>query len=213
MAALLLTFCVATTVAHAMSRARFRGRDLVDALLLLPLVLPPVVTGYALLLLLGRRGIVGAWLFRVLDWTLIFTPFAAVLASSVVAFPLMYASAKTAFCETEETLQDAARMLGASKSRVFWTVTFPLCRAGLATGATLSFARALGEFGATILVAGNIAGKTTTATTALWTAASSGDMETAKKYAMFLAAFNFSFVVLLNFWLRKKARRERKNVA
>jgi len=195
--------------AHWMSRARFWGRDLVDALLLLPLVLPPVVTGYVLLLLLGRRGIVGLWIHRVLDWQLLFTPSAAVLASSIVAFPLMYQSARAAFINTDLHLLEAARSLGASRSRVFWTVTFPLAATGLLAGAVLTFARALGEFGATIMVAGNIAGKTVTAPTAIYMAAEGGDLQTAKMYVLVVGAFNLVFVVFLNTWLRRAQRASR----
>lgn len=201
-AALLPTFVLATWAAHALAKARFRGRDIVDALLLLPLVLPPVVTGYVLLLLFGINGWPGAWLHRVLDVTLLFTPAAAVAASSVVAFPLMYQSAKAAFIGVDAMFLDAARSLGAGRARVFWTVTLPLSRAGLLAGAILSFARALGEFGATIMVAGNIEGKTVTAPNAIYNAVENGDFRNAGIYALAVALFNLIFVVFLNTWLR-----------
>ncbi len=207
-AALALTFWLGTFAAHWTARSRFWGRDLLDAIFLLPLVLPPVVTGYVLLVLLGRYGIVGAWLYQTFKWRLIFTPFAAVLASSVVAFPLMYQSAKAAFLNTDTHLLDAARSLGASKTHVFWTVSLPLSWTGLAAGAVLSFARALGEFGATIMVAGNIEGKTVTAPTAIYMAAENRDFRTAGFYALVVTIFNVLFVVGLNVWLRCSKRRQ-----
>ncbi len=200
--ALCFTFVSGTAVAYFMARRRFRGQDVVDALLLLPLVLPPVVTGTVLLLLIGRRGVVGSWLQNVFGVQLLFTPTAAVIASTIVAFPLMYQSARAAFLGIDQHLVDAARSLGARKARVFWTVTLPLSWTGLVAGAILSWARALGEFGATIMVAGNIAGKTVTAPTAIYLAAEDGDYRTAGFYAAIVTLCNLVFVVGLNVWLR-----------
>ena len=205
-AALLLTFGTGTWAAFCVSRRRFWGRDLLDAIFLLPLVLPPVVTGYVLLLLIGRRGIVGMWLQNSFGVQLLFTPYAAVLASAIVAFPLMYGSAKAAFLGVDSHCVDAARSLGANRNRVFWTVTMPLSWTGLVAGAVLSFARALGEFGATIMVAGNIEGKTVTAPTAIYTAVDSGDYRTAGFYALVVALMNLFFVAGLNLWLRRSRR-------
>lgn len=202
-AALAVTFFAGTASAHFVARRRFRGKSVLDAVLMLPLVLPPVVTGYALLLLLGRRGAFGAWLENTFGIQLLFTPTAAVIASSIVAFPLMYSSAKAAFSRIDTHLLDAARAMGASRSRVFWTVTFPMSATGLAAGAVLTFARALGEFGATIMVAGNIAGRTATAPTAIYMASEGGDLQTAGVYAIVIAVFNFAFIVGLNWWLRE----------
>jgi len=155
-AALAVAFGLGTLAALGMAGRDFWGKELLEACFLLPLVLPPVVTGYALLVLAGRQGIVGLWLERHFEFRLLFTPYAAVVASAVVAFPLAYQSAKAAFVSVDPLLLDVARSLGAAPARVFWTVTVPLSWPGLAAGAVLSFARALGEFGATIMVAGNI---------------------------------------------------------
>ena len=166
-----------------------------EALLLLPLVLPPVVSGFVLLLLLGRRGWVGAWLWRHLGLQLLFSPLAATLASALVAFPLMFVSARAAFAGVDRELEFTARSLGATPWRSFWTVSLPLASAGLWAGAALSFARALGEFGATILVAGNIQGQTTTVSTAIFMAAQAGDYAAAARYCALLALLNGAFVV------------------
>ncbi len=204
--ALVLTACAGILAAHFMARHDFRGKDILEGLLLLPLVLPPVVTGYVLLLLIGRRGPVGAWLEHSFDVRLIFTPAAAVLAASIVAFPLMYQSAKAAFLSLNPFWQDAARSLGASPMRVFWTITLPLAWPGLAAGAVLTLARALGEFGATIMVAGNISGRTTTMPLAIYTAAEGGDLRIAGIYSALLGALNLVFLIALNHWTRRQKR-------
>lgn len=206
-AALLLVFGLATLAAWTVTRRAFRGQAALDALFTLPLVLPPVVTGYALLILLGNRGLIGGWLARNFNIQILFTPAAAVLAGAVVAFPLMYGTAKASFAGIDGRLLDAAGALGATPSRAFFTVAMPLARTGLAVGAVLAFARALGEFGATILIAGNIAGQTATLPTAIYTAAESHDLRLASFYAGLLAAFNLVFILLLSF----TARRQQQN--
>ncbi len=207
--ALLVILAPATLAALWMSRGDFRGKEIVEGVLLLPLVLPPVVTGYALLILIGRRGWLGFWLEKAFDIRLIFTPQGAMLASAAVAFPLMYGSAKAAFLALDPHWRDAAQSLGATPPRVFWTVILPLSWPGLLTGATLSFARALGEFGATILVAGNIAGKTTTAAIAIYMAAEDGDLTLAGKYSALLAVLNFVFLIGLGIWMRRQRQRDK----
>ena len=194
--ALLLCFPLGVLAARAMSRGRFPLKDFVEGLLLLPLVLPPVVTGFALLILLGRNGWLG-------DLRLLFTPGAAVLAAAVVAFPLVYQSARAAFDALDDDLETVARCLGASPARAFWTVTLPLAWPGLVAGAVLAWARGLGEFGATVMVAGNVAGKTLTAPVALYFAADAGEMRAAAIYAVLLAAFNLLFLVVLNRYRRR----------
>ena len=153
-----IVFVLGITAAIIMRRLQFPGKAAVEAIMTLPMVLPPVVTGFILLLLIGKQGMVGQFLDSYLGVQLVFTPYAAVLAGTVVAFPLMYQSAKAAFRGIDTQLEDAARTLGASEGRVFLTITLPLAWHGLAAGVVLSFARALGEFGATIMVAGNIPG-------------------------------------------------------
>lgn len=206
LAALVVTACAGTLLAFLMAGREFPGKSLVEGLLLLPLVLPPVVTGYVLLLLIGRQGPVGAWLESSFDARLIFTPAAAVIAASIVAFPLMYQSAKAAFLSLNPLWQDVARSLGASPVRVFWTITLPLSWPGLAAGAVLTLARSLGEFGATIMVAGNISGRTTTIPLAIYMAAEGGDLQVAGIYSALLGVVNLIFLVALNHWTRRQKR-------
>ncbi|MBP1764704.1 MAG: modB [Firmicutes bacterium] len=137
-----------------MQKMEFAGKAVLEALFVMPLVMPPVVTGFLLLLLIGKQGPVGKILGEQFGVQLIFTPYAAILAGTVVSFPLMYQSTKAAFANVDHTLEEAARTLGAGEWRVFLTVTLPLAWQGLVAGLILSFSRALGEFGATIMVAG-----------------------------------------------------------
>ena len=198
-----LAFGFGILAARAMSGRHFWGKSVCEAIFVLPLVLPPVVTGYTLLVVLGKNGIGGAALGKI-GVSLLFTPVAAVLASAIVAFPLMYQSAKAALENVDPHLQDAARCLGASSQGAFWTISLPLARSGILAGIVLSFARSLGEFGATILVAGNIAGKTTTAPVAIYLAAEEGDMKLAGILCAVLAAANLAFILALNKWLRQR---------
>jgi molybdate transport system permease protein len=145
-----------------LARARFPGKSLFDAVLHAPLVMPPVVTGYLLLMLLGRRGVLGEGLYRHFGFSLAFTWKAAAVASAVMAFPLMVRSVRVAMEMADPKLEAAARCLGAGPLRAFLTVTLPLARPGIITGLVLAFARSLGEFGATIVFAGNIQGETRT---------------------------------------------------
>jgi molybdate transport system permease protein len=198
--ALVLVAVAGTLAARWIARRHFAGRDVLDGLLILPLVLPPVVTGWALLALLGRNGPLG----RVLGIRILFTPTAAVIAAAVVSFPLMYMSAKAAFQAVDARLEDAARTLGAREWRVFLTVTLPLAWPGLIAGTTLAFARALGEFGATVMVAGNIPGHTTTVPLAIYFLADAGEMRAAGEYALLIAAASMVLVVGLNVWTRRR---------
>jgi molybdate transport system permease protein len=165
-------------VAFGLSRWRSSARELVDSLLTLPLVMPPTVLGYYLLVLLGRRGVIGAWLNK-FDIQLVFTWQGAVIASAVVAFPLVLKSARTAFETVDPQFERAARTLGVSEAAVFLRVTLPLAARGILAGALLAFARALGEFGATLMIAGNLPGRTQTLSVAVYAAVQAGDDTTA----------------------------------
>jgi len=161
-------------VGYAMARWRFAGRDLLDAMLTLPMVMPPTVLGYYLLVLIGSRGPIGAWLLQHFGIRLIFTWQAAVIAATVVAFPLVFKAARAAFETVEPQLEEAARTLGIGETAVFFRVSLPLAWRGILSGLLLSFARALGEFGATLMVAGSIPGKTQTLSIAVYEAVQAG---------------------------------------
>jgi molybdate transport system permease protein len=205
--ALAVVLVLGVPAARMMSGRHFPGKDLLDGLFLLPLVLPPVVTGFLLLVLLGKHGPLNSFLQRYFNthWQIIFTPGAAVIASAVVAFPLMYGSMKAAFQGLDSKLEDAASCLGATPARVFWTVTLPLAWPGLVAGTLLCFARALGEFGATIMIAGNIPGHTTTVPTAIYFAAEGGNLGLAGLYAGLIGSLNLGLVVVVNRMARRRA--------
>ncbi|KVE37026.1 molybdate ABC transporter permease subunit [Burkholderia sp. BDU5] len=173
-----LDLVLGVATGYALARWRSGARDVIDSLLTLPLVLPPTVLGYYLLVLLGRRGVFGAWLDE-LDIQLVFTWQGAVIASMVVAFPLILKSARAAFEAVDPQLERAARTLGVSEAGIFFRVTLPLAARGILAGALLAFARALGEFGATLMIAGNLPGRTQTLSVAVYAAVQAGNDTTA----------------------------------
>jgi molybdate transport system permease protein len=194
-AATLLNALLGIPLAYLLARRRFWGRGLVDLLVTLPLVLPPTVTGYYLIVLLGRRGVLGAPLYEVTGWSIAFTWYAAVAAATVMALPLLVRTARAAIESVDRDLERAAWTLGRSEWRTALEVTLPLARNGLIAGLVLAFARALGEFGATLMLAGNIPGKTATAPLAIYTAVQTGERGEALILVALLTAL--SCVVLL----------------
>jgi len=162
-----------------LARRRFIGREFVDAVLTLPLVLPPTVLGYYLLVVIGKRGWLGGWLQQSFGINLIFTWQGAVIAATIVAFPLVLKSARTAFDAVDPQLENAARVLGLSEWALFFRVTLPMAWPGILSGVLLVFARSLGEFGATLMVAGSIPGRTQTLSIAVYEAVQAGQDDTA----------------------------------
>ncbi|SFB31391.1 molybdate transport system permease protein [Collimonas sp. OK607] len=185
--ATLINMVLGVAAAYGLSRWRSPARDLVDAILTLPLVLPPTVLGYYLLVLLGRRGVFGAWLDK-LGIELVFTWQGAVIAATIVAFPLVLKSARAAFENVDVQLENAARVLGVSEAGVFFRVTLPLASKGIVAGVLLAFARALGEFGATLMIAGNLPGRTQTLSVAIYEAVQAGDDQTANLLVLITSA-------------------------
>ena len=165
-----LDIALGVPLALLLARGRFVGKGLLAGVLVLPLVLPPTVLGYYLLQILGRRAWLGLWLEQTWGVTIVFHWSGAVLASAVAAFPLFLLPARGAFEGVDPGLEDAARLLGRGEASVFWSITVPLAWRGLAAGAVLAFARALGDFGATLMVAGDIPGLTRTASLAIYDA-------------------------------------------
>ncbi|MGV7209959.1 molybdate ABC transporter permease subunit [Oxalobacteraceae bacterium A2-2] len=172
--ATLLDLLLGLPLAYLLARGRFPGRDLADALLTLPMVMPPTVLGYYLLVVIGREGLIGAWLRAQFGVNLIFTWQAAVIAAAVVAFPLVLKGARAAFETVDRQLEQAARVLGVGGAGVFLRVTLPLAWRGVLGGVLLAFARSMGEFGATLMVAGSIPGKTQTLSIAVYEAVQAG---------------------------------------
>ncbi|HNU72092.1 MAG TPA: molybdate ABC transporter permease subunit [Thermodesulfobacteriota bacterium] len=189
---------VGVAIAFFLARRRFRGKEFLDTILTLPLVLPPTVTGYYLIVLFGRNGLVGRWLYEQMGWSIMFTWYAAVLASFIVALPLMIKTSRAAIESVDENFIRASYTLGHSE---WWTalkVILPLARKGILAGAILSFARAMGEFGATLMVAGNIPGKTSTMPLAIYTAAGSGDRSQAAAMVLLFTVIAALFLYTAN---------------
>ncbi len=183
-------------VGFALARLRFPGRELVDSILLLPMVLPPTVLGYYLLVVVGRRGWLGDWLERSFGIQLIFTWQGAVLAAALVAFPFVCKSARAAFENVDVQVEQAARVLGLGVAPVFFRVTLPLAWRGILAGALLAFARALGEFGATLMIAGSIPGKTQTLSIAVYDAVQAGQDDLANGLVLLTSVTCISVLLL-----------------
>ena len=194
--ATVLNAIVGIPLAWALARRRFPGRAVVDVLVTLPLVLPPTVTGYYLIVLLGRRGWLGAPIYAATGWSITFTWYAAVVAATIMALPLLVRTARAAIESVDADLEKAAFTLGRSTWRTALEVTLPLARNGVVAGLVLAFARALGEFGATLMLAGNIPGKTTTVPLAIYTAVQTGESGEALALVATLTVLSFAVVVL-----------------
>jgi len=178
-----------------LARRDFRGRELLDALLNLPLVLPPTVTGYYLIVLLGRHGLVGGPIYRATGWSVTFTWVACVIAGAVMAFPLMVRSARVAFEQLDRRHEIAAASLGHGRLSTFLRISLPLARRGLAAGVILAAARSLGEFGATLMIAGNIPGRTQTLPLAIYDAVISGEDRTALWLSVLLTSVSVAVMI------------------
>ncbi|NQU10526.1 molybdate ABC transporter permease subunit [bacterium] len=187
-----------TAFGYLLAKRRFIGKELLDALLTMPMVLPPTVTGYYLILLLGRRGLLGQPLYELTGWSVTFTWVAAVVAAVVIALPLMVKSARAAIESVDPQLELASFTLGKGPWATFFRVTLPLARRGIGAGIVLSFARAFGEFGATLMLAGNIPGRTQTLPLAIYEAVVSGEDVRAKWLALVLTVISIAVVYLTN---------------
>lgn len=194
-------------VAWLLARKSWPGKSLVETLVALPLVMPPVATGLILLELLGRRGPVGGWLHRTFAVDIVFTWRAVVAAMMVMSFPLLVRAARVAFEEVDPRLEQIARTLGAREARLFATITLPLAARGIVSGLLLAFARAIGEFGATILVAGNIPGRTTTLSLAIYNLVQLGRDEEAFRLLAVSVVIAFTAVWIAEAFLRRRVVR------
>ncbi|WML29547.1 molybdate ABC transporter permease subunit [Neobacillus sp. OS1-32] len=182
-----------------MAGKNFKGKVLLETGFLLPLVLPPTVVGFLLIVIFGRNSPIGQVIELLMHQPLMFTKWAAVIASTVVAFPLMYQSAKAGFEAIDEDIENAARVDGANELKLFFTISIPLALKAIISGAILSFSRALGEFGATLMFAGNIPGRTQTIPTAIYIAIDSGNMQLAWLWAISMMAISFIMLLCVHF--------------
>ncbi|SCK17757.1 molybdate transport system permease protein [Variovorax sp. HW608] len=199
--ATLLALAAGLAMGWVFARRRFPGSAVVEAILVLPLVLPPTVIGYGILLLAGRRSALGGWLYRYFDYTIIFNWHGAVVASAVVALPLVLKSASAAFAGVDRSLEAAARTLRQSPWSVFVRVTLPLAWPGILAGTLLAFARAMGEFGASLMVAGSMAHKTQTLSMAIYDAVQAGQDDTALLLVLVTALISVAVLVASNRYL------------
>ena len=203
----------AITFAAGLAAARLvmlmkRGKGIVDGLFSLPMVLPPTVVGFFLLMIFGTNGMLGGLLASI-GMSVVFTWQGAVIAAAAVSFPIMYRTARGALEQVDENLINAGRTLGMSESRIFFKILLPMSRPGIAAAAILSFARALGEFGATMMLAGNIPGRTHTMSIAIYTAMQGGNREKAYVWVAVIMAMSFGVMILMNLWNDRQNRRKK----
>ena len=204
--ATVITFFVGIALAYGVLQIRSRlAGTIADAVITLPLVLPPTVVGFFLLLFLGKRSTIGSFLLS-LDLQLVFTWRAAVIAAVIVSLPLMYRTARGAFEAIDRNMIHAAQTLSVSNWRIFWRIVLPNARHGILAGLVLSFARALGEFGATIMFAGNIPGHTQTMSTAIYAAVQANDYDLAFRWAIVISLFSLVFIGAMNLYLKREVR-------
>ncbi len=196
---LIVMFPPGLFVGWLLVKRSFPGKAFLNTLVMLPLVLPPVVSGYLLLVLLGRHGLLGGFLFDVFGIELVFSEFAVVVALSVISFPLLVRGIMGGIQSVPSELENAARTLGASPVKVFWTITFPLALRGIIGGTILGFSKSLGEFGATIMVAGNIPGKTQTIALAIFNA-----VQLAEDATVYRLVFISTVVAFVALWLTER---------
>jgi molybdate transport system permease protein len=197
--ATVIVFFLGIAAARWMLRFSGKLRSVVDGIFILPMVLPPTVVGYGLLLFFGSHGPMGKLLLQ-FDATVVFSWWATVITAVIMSFPLMYITARGAFEQVEPNIQDAARTLGASEWRVFWTVTLPLAWPGVAAGTVLALARALGEFGATLMLAGDIPGRTATIPVAIYFDIQAGNNHQALVLVGIVLAISFASLAAISYW-------------
>ena len=203
-----ITFLLGVFAAHRVGRMK-RFQNLIDGILTLPMVLPPTVVGFFLLLIFGKNGLLGGFLAEI-GASVVFTMQGAVIAAAVVSFPLMYRAARGAFEQLDENLVHAGRTLGLSETKIFWRIMLPNCWPGIASGAILAFARALGEYGATSMLAGNIPGKTQTMSLAIASAVAGNNRDRAKLWVAVIMGISLITMFLMNRLTGYQGRKRRE---
>lgn len=199
-----ITLILGLILAYVFTKHEFLFKDGLEVILTLPMTLPPTIMGYILLLLFSRKGPIGRILYNAFDINVIFTWVAGCIAAVVVSLPLMYQSIKSSFLSTDPVYENVARTLGKSEFEIFTKVTIPLALPGIVSGIVLSFSRAIGEFGATLMVAGNIPGKTETIPLAIFYAVESNNRQKANLLMIIVIGFSFINIYLLNKWIKKR---------
>lgn len=199
-----ITLILGLILAYVFTKHEFLFKDGLEVILTLPMTLPPTIMGYILLLLFSRKGPIGKILYNAFDINVIFTWVAGCIAAVVVSLPLMYQSIKSSFLSTDPVYENVARTLGKSEFEIFTKVTIPLALPGIVSGIVLSFSRAIGEFGATLMVAGNIPGKTETIPLAIFYAVESNNRQKANLLMAIVIGFSFINIYLLNKWIKNR---------
>lgn len=199
-----ITLILGLLLAYVFTKHEFLFKDGLEVILTLPMTLPPTIMGYILLLLFSRKGPIGKILYNAFDINVIFTWVAGCIAAVVVSLPLMYQSIKSSFLSTDPVYENVARTLGKSEFEIFTKVTIPLALPGIVSGIVLSFSRAIGEFGATLMVAGNIPGKTETIPLAIFYAVESNNRQKANLLMAIVIGFSFINIYMLNKWIKKR---------
>lgn len=202
--AVLMSFVVGVSLARIMTKLTFKLKNSFEMLLLLPMFLPPSVVGYILLLLIGRRGLIGAPLNKYFEVTLTFTWIAAAISAFAVSLPMMYQGAKGAFLSIDSIYEEAAKVMGAGEWIIFWKIVMPMAIKSILSSVVITFGRAFGEFGATLMVAGNIPGKTQTIPVAMYYAVESGDNSGANALLIIILIIGFSLIFVQNYLLKSK---------
>ncbi|NMF06429.1 molybdate ABC transporter permease subunit [Clostridium beijerinckii] len=195
----IITFFLGIIVSYRMSNFKGKSKGIIDGIFTLPLILPPTVVGFFLLLICGKNGPIGK-LLELFNTSLIFSWSATVIAAIVVSFPMMYRTTRSAFEQIDINILSAARTLGLSEFKIFYKIAIPLAMPGIIGGLVLSFARAMGEFGATLMLAGNIPGKTQTMPLAIFFAAEGGDMKKAILWVIIIVTLSLFLILILNYW-------------
>ena len=203
--ATLITFVLGIAAARLVISMK-RGKSLVDGLFSLPMVLPPTVVGFFLLMIFGKNSLIGGALASA-GFSVLFTWLGAVVAAAAVSFPIMYRTCRGALEQVDRNIADAARTLGMSEGKIFFKIMIPMARPGIAAATILSFARALGEFGATMMLAGNMPGKTQTMSIAIYTAMQGGDREKAYIWVAIVMVISLVVILLMNLWNDRQSRR------
>ena len=204
---MIITFLLGLFIAKFVVNIKYeKVKMILDGILTLPLVLPPTVIGFFLLMIFGVNRPVGKFLLEFMGIKIVFSWWATVVASVVISFPLMYRSARGAFEQVDQNLIMAGRTLGMSERKIFWRVIMPMALPGVASGGILAFARGLGEFGATAMIAGNIANKTRTLPLAIYSEVAAGNMESALNYVLVVTIISFIIVILTNYFTIKERK-------
>lgn len=209
LAAVIIVAFSSIPIADFMAKREFMGKDIIESIITLPLVLPPSVIGFMLLYVFGKNGPLGRLFETWFHTRIVFTLTGAVIAATVVSFPLMYQAVKASIESVDQNLEKAARTLGAGELKVFFTITLPLAWNGIVAGLVLAFARSLGEFGATLMIAGNIPGQTQTMPLAIYFANEAGDTGQAGILVIIMTLFSFLVIYGLNRWGRGSQRYSR----